>query len=87
MVSGERFGISQEDLTAISDKMSNALDRVEKMSRAEDTDESFDEIMNVIENQISLLYEEYDKLIGKTSIGLQGRKVDIVDIDSKVRFC
>ncbi len=84
MVSGERFGISHADLTAISDKMNYALERVEQMSRADDVHESFDEIMNVIEERISLLYEEYDRLIGSSSTDDESRMMD--NIDSEVGF-
>ncbi len=84
MVSGERFGISREDLTAIGDKMKTALERVEQMSRADD--ESFEEIMNVIERQTSLLYEEYYKLIEKSTSEDEGRIMDFVDSEVTMYF-
>ncbi len=84
MVSGERFGISHADLTAISDKMNTALERVEQMSRADEVHESFDEVMNVIEQRISVLYEEYDRLIGSSFTDDEDRIMDI--IGSEVRI-
>jgi hypothetical protein len=81
MVGGERFGISHEDLVSINDKMNTALERVENMSRVDDMDESFDEMMSTIENRISLLYEEYERLIGTASIDDEGRIMDIIDTE------
>lgn len=84
MTSGERFGVSHEDLTSISDKMNCALERFENFSQSERSGESFDSFMNSIEEKISALYEEYEALIGNTSLDNQGR-LNFGELDPEVR--
>ena len=84
-VCGERFGLSDEDLDCISDRMNAALERFEKITNSEQSSESFDAFMNDVEGRISELYEDYVTLIHNAAFIQDGRgQVEFEDLEMQV---